>query len=54
MHGWAYVNEQQRPIVSVRQIKKGRHRGKVEVTLGNNSKKVVPAEHVRRYPMEEE
>ena len=44
---WVWVNDNWRPIVSYRTVKKGKRKGDVEVTLSDDSKRVVPVKNLR-------
>ena len=60
--GWAWINNQQRPICAVRDIKRGKQKGKIQVTMcrGRNangtinrgSMVVIEAMHIIEFPME--
>ena len=48
--GVAFVNEQQRYITDAREITKGKHKGRYEVTLTDGTKKIVDADAIKRQP----
>jgi len=63
-YGWAWINQQQRPICNVRDIKRGKNKGKVEVTLCRGrhsdgsikpgSKVIVRIESIIELPLKED
>ena len=60
--GWAWINNQQRPICAVRDIKRGKQKGKIQVTMcrgcnangtiNRGSMVVIEAMHIIEFPME--
>lgn len=60
--GWAWINNQQRPICMVKEFKKGKNKLKLEVTLCRGRaddgsiirgiKKIIPFGHLIEFPQE--
>lgn len=63
-YGWAWILNQQRPICDVRDIKRGKNKGKVQVTLcrGRNEdgtirpgvKVIIPMDSIIELPLKED
>ena len=48
-NGWVWIRGQQRPILSAREIKRGKNKGKIEVVLAQQ-KKIVNESDIVKWP----
>jgi len=49
-HGYAWIDNQKRPIYDANKITRGKNKGKYRVTLALGKEKIVPAEDIEKFP----
>ena len=51
-HGWAWVHQKQRPIISAEKMTKGIHNGYYKVVCGNGQVAYVQEKAIYKWPTE--